>query len=206
MKKISLLVVGGLALASLGSAQSTFTFKPKYKAGQTETYVITTSMGGKGAAGSMNMSMTRKVLRIMKNGDMEMEVSTSAPNIGGNSMGKGSKMKITTDAYGQPKGGAASGMDFSATNAFPKRPIKIGEVIPFKTKTVQGETEGTIKLVSIAGGIARFSLSSTIKQQSMSMKMNGTMIMTTNSVLKSMDADVTGGPMGPIHVRMELKS
>lgn len=201
-------ILAAIAAVSLAPAQSTFTFAPKYRAGETDTYKMNMDIAGKQTM-KMMMSYSQKVLKVLPNGDIQLQVKMGE----GSMVMNGNTMKmpqtaqaqtVTLDKLGRPKGAGATnpmGMDLSAlSSGMPTRPIRIGETVPVNTTGKDGTAvKGTYKLLSIANGIAKLALAMDITtKQAGTMTMKGiASYLVSNSKVSRMDATISGIKMLP---------
>lgn len=202
----------GLVACSVGAtAQSTFSFSPKYKAGEVDTYKMNMDISGPQTM-QMAMSYTQKVLKVLPNGDVQLQVKMGegTMTMGGKPMKMpqtAQAQTVTLDKMGRPKGtGAANpmGMDLSAlSSGMPTRPIRVGETVPVNSTGKDGTTvKGTYKLLSIANGVAKLAMAMQITtKQTGAMTMKGiASYLVANSKVSKMDATITGMKMMPTAV------
>lgn len=170
--KIRSVLFAALAGAALSaSAQTTFNPAHNYKVGDTDSYSVkvnaTSSMGPLVIA----MDSVSTVKKVYDNGDADIEtaISNMSLNMNGQDMPipAGGKNSTTSkvNKYGLPlsTSGQTRGMNFSQfANFLGDKELKVGDTINFDNVNPQNKnvhSKGTVKLLSIDGGKAKFTIS-----------------------------------------------
>jgi hypothetical protein len=171
MKTRSILFAIFVGAAISASAQTTFNPAHTYKEGATDAYAVkvnaTTSMG----AITMTMDTTQTVKKVYENGDADIESAIANMSVSMNGqefpVPNGGKSSTTTkmNKFGLPlsTSGQSRGVNFGQFGSFVgDKELKVGETFTFDNPNPQNpknHTKGTIKLLSINDGKAKFTMS-----------------------------------------------
>jgi hypothetical protein len=215
-----------LVAATCTAGQQRYFFTRKYVVGQTDRYVMNSSVTSPMAM-TMSMTLSQRVKKVYPNGDADVEIKTSAMQMtmNGKSMpvsaGGAQKSEQTTvtrlNKFGTPVAGANSqsammGMDMGMGSGISglEKGLPLGQTVPFHGKPGQqgAAMSGTNRLSSVKNGIARID-----QTYDMSMGQMGTMhgtgafsIRMKDGVMLSTEMNMSGTSMaGQTRMHMSMK-
>lgn len=178
MKFRTILAVAFVGVAS-AFAQNTLNLQRTYRVGEKDSYRMNMVMTGMNM--TVNTRFTQTVRKVFPNGDAEIVVSTTPPQIlmNGKPMSQNPNQRppavpdqvIRLDRWGRPVGQTAGAMGGSfnpaqMANVLPKRPLRVGETFRVNEKGKNGETvTGTVKVVSVANGIGTMQMNMSVRAQ-----------------------------------------
>ncbi len=170
--KIKFLIIVCALSAYAFARQDSFTFNRQYKAAEETNYTM--SLGLASSMGSVDIKLTTHevVKKVYDNGDADLETSLTDMHVlfNGNEMPAGNqanqKSTRRVSKFGVPVGKSQTagrtqmGMEFLRfANLSPDKPMKVGDtfaVNEVSKEDPKSKVIGTIKLDSIANGVAKF--------------------------------------------------
>ncbi|HMS53878.1 MAG TPA: hypothetical protein PKA27_00630 [Fimbriimonadaceae bacterium] len=174
--KIKSILLGVALFAVAGAAQSPVSMERKYKVGETDEYKMKVDVSMSMGAVEVSMGMTQVVKKVYDNGDADIETTLKDMKImfGGQEIPSpgDTAPPVVMERYNKQgvqvgKSSSAGGagnpmaqmMNFSKFSSFiPVGGLEVGKSYPVDTKDDKGkqEAKGTIKVESIAEGVAKF--------------------------------------------------
>lgn len=214
--KAKSLFLGVALFAVAGAAQSPVSLERKYKVGETDNYKMNVDVSMSMGAVQVSMDMSQVVKKTYDNGDADIETTIKNMKImfGGQEIPSpadseppamlerynkyGAQVSTSkADTSGNPM---AQMMNFSKFSSFlPVGGLEVGKVYPIDTKTEKGkqEAKGTVKVESIADGVAKFlaDMDVNVEGQDKPLKIKSTsLIDVATSKPNKVEGTVTGIP------------